>query len=122
EGAVAEAEDLVNGDAAVGGRLTEVDAEALLRVRHEGVRADRLARLRAADAHGGATGGGVAEVVVEGHDAVHVGPGQVELLGHDRHRGGVDVTELRLDAVQDRKQRTAFSAMGRHDGAYPVVE
>ena len=50
---VAEAEDLLKLDAAVGRLLTELDAELGLRVIDEGFGAHRLARLAAADGNRG---------------------------------------------------------------------
>ena len=54
--AVAQAIHGFERDRAVFGRLMEIDAERLLRVRFECARSERLACLRAADAHDMATG------------------------------------------------------------------
>ena len=50
-----------------------------------------------------------AEIVVEAHDAVHLGARQVQRFGDHRDRFGMDVAERRLQGVQDR-QRGAFAA------------
>ena len=44
-----------------------------------------------------------AKIMIEGHDAMHLGAGQIKRVRDERHRGGADTTELFLQAVQDRK-------------------
>ena len=51
--------------------------------------------------------GSAPEVVVEGHDPVHVGPGEVEDVGDDGDVVVVDVAVSRDDRVEDGQQRAA---------------
>ncbi|OWK19493.1 hypothetical protein AJ88_42320 [Mesorhizobium amorphae CCBAU 01583] len=44
--------------------------------------------------------------MIEGDDAVHFGPGQVQPIGNDWQRVVRHMAELFLDAVEDRQQRT----------------
>src|SRR3954447_5307201 len=90
ERAVAEAEDLLQRRLAVTGGVAHVDSEAGDGPGHEGLAAERLAGLRAADPDRTPPGRLLAEVLVEGDDAVDVGRRDVELLGDHRHRGARD--------------------------------
>ena len=46
-----------------------------------------------------------AVIMVEGDDAMHLGPGDVQRLGDDRQRFLRHMAEFFLDAVQDRQKR-----------------
>src|SRR3954454_15932164 len=112
ERAVAQAEDLVDLDAGpqLDGAVSGLDVQRL--------GADRLAGLGPAqgdDVHGGRLG---AEVLVEGHHAVHLGDGEVE---HLRDRLDVlarDVAELVDHLVQDGHQGASFVEVVAGDGAH----
>ena len=64
-----------------------------------------------------------AEVVIEGHNAMHFGARDVERFGDQRFGSFVDVAELLLQRVQDRQQRTfaikAFPNAGQRDILVP---
>jgi hypothetical protein len=47
-----------------------------------------------------------AEVVIEGHDAVHLGARDVQRFGDQRLGGFLDIAELLLQRVEDRQKRT----------------
>ena len=55
-------------------------------------------------------GGMVAEIVIEGHDAVHFGARKIQRVGDHRKRFLRHVTEFILNLMQDRQQR-AFQAL-----------
>ena len=89
----------------------------------EAVGAHRLARFGAAELHHVPAGRRAAEVVVEAHDAVHLGAGQVERGGDGGNRVGRHVAELVLDGVQDGQQGAGTMAIlldGGGDGRFPV--
>ncbi len=77
--------------------------------------AHRLAGLSAADLQHVPAGGGAAEVVVEGDDAVHLGPRHVERLRHQRDRRLVDIAETFLQRVQHRQHRAVEMGEARND-------
>ena len=91
-------------------RFVEADAEQLLEFCGDRVAAHRLAGLGPAELQHMPAGGMVAVVVIEGDDAMHLGPGDVQRLGDDRQGFGRHIAELVLNAVQDRQQR-AFEAL-----------
>ena len=62
--------------------------------------------------------GRAAEVGVEGHDAVHVGPREVEHLGHHRHVVVVDVPVGGHDLVEHRHERPAQPAQLLGDASH----
>ena len=95
ERAVAQAEDLVDGQAPVGGRAADRDPEPLDGVLDERVGADGLAGLGAADPQLDGPAGRRPEVAVEGDDAVDLGAREVQGLGDDRDGPRVDVAERR---------------------------
>ena len=77
-----------------------------------------LARLAAAQRDHVRGRRGRAEVVVEAHDPVDLGHGQVERVGDDGDVGRVDVAERRQDLVQDGQQWPAVGgAMVLGEGA-----
>ena len=49
---------------------------------------------------------GAAEIVIEGDDAVYLGPGDVQGLGEQRLGSLIDIAEFLLQGVQHRQQRT----------------
>jgi hypothetical protein len=103
ERAVAETEHLVKCGVTVRRSAADVRGELLLDVGDERVRASGLTGLRAADAHVGADGRRLAEVVIEADHAMHVRAREVQLVGEYGHDGLVDVAERGLDVVQDRQ-------------------
>ena len=48
----------------------------------------------------------MAEIVIEGDDAMHLGAGDVQRVGDQRLGRLVDIAELGLQGVQDRQERT----------------
>ena len=56
--------------------------------------------------------GTVAEIVVEAHHPMHLGPADVERLGDHRHGGIGHMTEGRLQRVQDRQERPFAVQLG----------
>ena len=74
------------------------------------VDAARLAGLGAAQFDDGAAVGRAFQVMIESDDAVHFRARQIQHFGDDRHGTVGDMTERRLDIVQDGQQ-----------GALPVV-
>ena len=114
-GAEAEAVDGLEGHA-LGAGAAAAGAEARLGAGDEGLAAHRLAGLGAAELDDVPAGGGVAEVVVEGHDAVDLGARQVERLGDHRHGLAGHVAEGRLDVVEDRQERALAAGMPPDDG------
>jgi hypothetical protein len=44
-----------------------------------------------------------AKIVIERHDSVHLGAGQIKRFGDEPHGGGADTTELFLQTMQNRK-------------------
>ena len=71
--------------------------------------ADGLAGLGAADMQHVAPGRRATELVIEGHDPMHFGSGEVQRRGDQRLRLQRNAAECRLQRVQDR-QRGAFQA------------
>ena len=95
ERAIAQAEDLIEGQPAVGGRLAEPDPEPFDRVRRERIRPDRLARLGPADPDLDGTAGRRPEVAIERDDAVDFRTRQVQDIGDER-RPRQDLSDLRV--------------------------
>ena len=63
----------------------KVDAQDLFRMRFERHRADRLARLRPTQVHDMASTPLLAEIVIEGYDAMHFGNRPIQFSGDERH-------------------------------------
>jgi hypothetical protein len=57
----------------------------------------------------------VSEVVIEGDDAVHFRPSEVERLGDERHGRRRHVTEGGLHIVENGKQRTFAARVAADD-------
>ncbi len=100
---------------------TSTSAEPDPAVGRDGVQAlgaTRLAGLAAAQRDPVRGRGSAAEVVVEGHDAVHVGAREVEHLGDHQHVVVGDVPVGGDDLVQHRQQRPAQRAQLLGDGPH----
>src|SRR5262245_54538376 len=111
-GAVPKAVDRLEREAAVGGRLVEVDAEPLARMRLELARAHRLAGLGPAQVQRMLSDRVRPEEVVERDDAVDLGAGEIQHLGDDAHRAVRNVPELVLDRVQNRQEGARLRGPG----------
>ena len=115
DGAQPEAEDLAHLD----GRSEP--AQRSVAAACSASRATRLAGLAAAQRDPVRDRGSAAQVVVEGHDPVHVGAREVEHLGDDQHVVVGDVPVGGDDLVQHREQGPrrvlSCSAMARTDAA-----
>ncbi len=121
EGAVAEAEGLVELDTAVRRTLAHPHAELLAGLCHERFGAHRLAGLGATepDHRGGGRLG--SEVAVVRDDSVDLRSREVELVGDDGNCSLVDVAEVRLHGMEDLDEGTAFVAVRLHERPYPVL-
>jgi hypothetical protein len=62
----------------------------------------------------------VAEVVIEGDDAMELGPRAVERSGDERLGGLVDVAEFVLQGLQNGQQRAVHLAVLRNDFACAI--
>ena len=90
----------------------------LARVGVQRLGADRLAGLAAAQRDRVRRRRQGAEVVVEGHDPVHLGHREVQHVGDRLDVLTGDVPELARHVVQDRQQRAALAQVLRRDGAH----
>src|SRR5205085_8417151 len=62
------------------------------------------------------------EVVIESDDAVHLGAGEVQRLGDERHGRGRDVAKRGLDVVEDRQQRALALLVPAQDLADLILD
>jgi hypothetical protein len=90
-------------------------------VRGQRLRADGLAGLSPADPDVRPRGG-VPEVTLERHHAVHVGAGQVELPGQQRHGVLGNVAQFVLEVMQDGQQRAAIVFVLCHEAPHKAGE
>src|SRR5262249_25644464 len=110
-GTKTEAIDWLERDAAVGRGLAHGDAKLLLGARRNLISARRLAGLGAAELEYVTSGRRAADVVIEGGDPVPLGTRDIERMRDQRLGRRVDVTELLLERMQDRQQRTLTAGM-----------
>ncbi len=106
-GAEAEAIDRLQRDARIGRGISKRNAELCFRARSERIAARSLAGFGAAQFQHMAAGGLVAEVMIEGEDAMDFGARQIERRGDHRNRRLRHIAERFLQRVQDH-QRRAF--------------
>src|SRR5262249_9379140 len=106
KGAVSEAIDGLEGNAAILGGLAELHAEAFFYVADHAFATHGLAGFGAANLQPMVAGGVVPEIMGETDDTRDFGVRDVQCAGDQRDGGFVDVAELLLKSVEDRKQGT----------------
>jgi LysR family transcriptional regulator, nod-box dependent transcriptional activator len=95
----------------------EIHTQAPLRMLRQLIGAHGLARLGAADAHGVAAGWRLTEEVIEGHDAMHFSPGQIQGLSQDRDSIGRHIAKGCLHRVQYFDEGAGTALHVRNDAA-----
>jgi hypothetical protein len=100
---VAQAIHRLERDRTVGRRAVEIGLQASFHMLLQRLPVHGLAGLRTAHLHHPAPGRSAAEVGVEGDDAMHFRPGQVQRLGNDGNGGGWDESEIVLHRMQQRQ-------------------
>src|SRR5690606_3694792 len=108
-------------DAAVGRALAEADAEFLLDVGDDIVRAIEHARDVRAHADMVAAAGARLEHRIEGGHLIHMDGGQIQVFGHRVHQVGREKTVvLLLREAQRREHRRALAAFG--ESRHPLID
>lgn len=97
--------DSVERHRAIGGCRACLDPKPRFGMGGELVAPGRLTGLGTAELDDMATGRGTAEIVIETHHPMHLGPREVQYVGNDRQSALVDIAKLRLKRLKDRHQR-----------------
>src|SRR5262249_33766981 len=114
-GTQAETVDRLDGDAAVGRGLAELDAEPPLRASGKVVTAHGLAGFRPAELENVTARRCAAEVVIEGNDPMHLRARKVERLRHQRLSLLRDVAEFLLQSMENWQGRAWAICMLAND-------
>ena len=89
----------------------------LRKMRHKVLAAHRLARFGAAKLQDRPIDRRAAKIVVEGDDAMNLGPRQIERLRNEADGGVVDIAKVSLQGVQNRQHRAVERPMVFNDPA-----
>jgi len=96
----------------------KVDPQALPRMRRQRLRAHRLARLGLAQMHRVGAGAGVAEIMIESHDAVDFRARQVQPFRDHGNSASRNEAQRGLYSVQHFQERTGASLVLGNDAPY----
>ena len=91
------------------------DPQRFLRVSCHAVSADRLAGLGPAQFQHMLARRVLAEIVIEGHHAVNLGPRQVQILRDDRQGSLRHIAKFGLNGMKDRQKRPLHPFVGDQD-------